>query len=160
MATVLMRPETFSSPLPGRKNAFQRLQAHGVNAQASTLPVAGLTAWFALVEQGHLKAGDTVFLPGTGGVAIFALQIAVAHGAKVVISSSSDEKLGRARKLGAAHCLHRGSSDVVAQTLNITSSRGVDHILELVGGDNSSNRSRWLRLAVLSPSSTFEGRWS
>ncbi len=106
------------------------------DGQASTLPVAGLTAWFSLVEQGHLKAGDTVFLPGTGGVAIFALQIAVAHGAKVIISSSSDEKLDRARELGAAHCLHRGSSNIVMETLEITQSHGADHILELVGGDN------------------------
>ena len=106
------------------------------DSQASTLPVAGLTAWFSLVEQGHLKAGDTVFLPGTGGVAISALQIAVAHGAKVIISSSSDKKLERAKELGAAHCLHRGSSDIVAETLGITHGRGADHVLELVGGDN------------------------
>jgi NADPH:quinone reductase-like Zn-dependent oxidoreductase len=106
------------------------------DAQASTLPVAGLTAWFSLVEQGHLKAGDTVFLPGTGGVALFALQIAVAHGAAVIISSSSDEKLRRARELGAAHGLHRGSSDILKETLDITHGRGVDHVLELVGGDN------------------------
>ncbi len=106
------------------------------DAQASTLPVAGLTAWFSLVEKGHLKAGDTVFLPGTGGVSLFALQIAAAHGAEVIISSSSDEKLKRAKELGAAHGLHRGSSDVVGETLDITNGRGVDHILELVGGDN------------------------
>lgn len=106
------------------------------DAQASTLPVAGLTAWFSLVEQGHLKAGDTVFLPGTGGVALFALQIAEGHGAEVIISSSSEEKLKRAKALGAAHCLHRGSSDIVKETLDITKGRGADHVLELVGGDN------------------------
>ena len=105
-------------------------------AQASTLPVAGLTAWFSLVEQGHLKAGETVFLPGTGGVALFALQIAVAHGAEVIITSSSGEKLARAKTLGAAHCIHRGSSDVVEVTLGITKGRGADHVLELVGGDH------------------------
>ena len=105
-------------------------------AQASTLPVAGLTAWFSLVEQGHLKAGETVFLPGTGGVALFALQIAVAHGAEVIITSSSGEKLARAKALGAAHCIHRGSSDVVEVTLGITRGRGADHVLELVGGDH------------------------
>ena len=106
------------------------------DAQASTLPVAGLTAWFSLVEQGHLKAGETVFIPGTGGVALFALQIAVAHGAEVIISSSSTEKLDRAKALGAAHCIHRGSSDIVGTTLDITKGRGADHVLELVGGDN------------------------
>ena len=106
------------------------------DAHASTLPVAGLTAWFSLVEQGHLKAGETVFLPGTGGVALFALQIAVAHGAEVIISSSSAEKLERAKALGAAPCIHRGSSDIVEAALDITKGRGADHVLELVGGDN------------------------
>ena len=106
------------------------------DAHASTLPVAGLTAWFSLVEQGHLKAGETVFIPGTGGVALFALQIAVAHGAEVIISSSSSEKLERAKSLGAAHCIDRHSADVVRETLIVTSGRGSDHVLELVGGDN------------------------
>ena len=106
------------------------------DAQASTLPVAGLTAWFSLVEQGNIKAGDMVFIPGTGGVALFALQIAMAHGAEVIITSSRKEKLGRAKALGAAHCLLRGSSDIVAETLKITSGHGADHVLELVGGIN------------------------
>ena len=103
---------------------------------ASTLPVAGLTAWFSLIEQGGLKAGETVFLPGTGGVALFALQIAVAHGAEVIVTSSSDEKLRRVRALGAAHGINRMSADVVKEALAVTRGRGADHVLELVGGDN------------------------
>src|SRR3546814_9464034 len=70
-------------------------------AEAATLPCAALTAWRALVEVGRLKAGDTVLLLGTGGVSIFALQFASLMGARVIITSSSDEKLARARALGA-----------------------------------------------------------
>jgi NADPH:quinone reductase-like Zn-dependent oxidoreductase len=105
-------------------------------AEASTLPVAGLTAWFSLVEQGRIKAGETVLLPGTGGVALFALQIAVAHGAEVIITSASEEKLARAKALGAAHGIKRETADVVEAVLALTGGRGADHVLDLIGGDN------------------------
>jgi len=101
------------------------------DVQASTLPVAGLTAWFSLIEQGGLKAGETVFLPGTGGVALFALQIAVAHGAEVIITSSSEEKLRRAAALGAAHGINRTSEDVVKKALALTGGRGANHVLRV-----------------------------
>lgn len=106
------------------------------DASASTLPVAGLTAWFSLIEQGRLKAGDTVLVPGTGGVALFALQIAAAHGAEVIITSSSDNKLHCALELGASHTIDRRTCDVVTEVLAVTGGRGVDHVLDLVGGDN------------------------
>ncbi len=106
------------------------------DAAASTLPVAGLTAWFSLVERGGIKAGETVLLPGTGGVSLFALQIAVAHGAEVIVTSSSDDKLARARALGAAHGIRRETADVADAVLALTGGRGADHVLDLVGGDN------------------------
>ena len=106
------------------------------DAEAATLPVAGLTAWFALVEQGHVRAGQTVLIPGTGGVALFATQIAAAHGAEVIITSSSDEKLEHAKALGARHCINRGTADLMAEIHRITGGRGVDHVLDLVGGEN------------------------
>ena len=106
------------------------------DAEASTLPVAGLTAWFSLVEQGRLKAGETVLLPGTGGVALFALQIATAHGAEVIITSSSDAKLARAKRLGAAHGINRATADVSEKILELTGGHGVNHVLDLVGGEN------------------------
>ena len=84
------------------------------DVEGSTLPCAGLTAWFALVEKGSLHAGEIVLVEGTGGVALFGLQIAKAHGARAIVVSRSAEKLERARALGADH--------------------GADHILELVGG--------------------------
>src|SRR5262249_20879966 len=69
--------------------------------EAATLPCAALTAWSAMFEHGNVRPGDTVLTLGTGGVSIFALQFARAVGATVAITSSSDEKLDHARKLGA-----------------------------------------------------------
>ena len=72
-------------------------------AQASTLQSAGLTAWRALVVEGGVRAGDVVLTLGTGGVSLFNLQLAKAHGARVIVTSSSDEKLARMKQLGADH---------------------------------------------------------
>lgn len=106
-------------------------------AEASTLPCAGLTAWFALVEQGALHAGQTVLVQGTGGVALFGLQLARAHGAEVIVTSGSDDKLARAIELGAAHGINRHRTPKWAETaLALTGGRGVDHVLELAGGDS------------------------
>jgi NADPH:quinone reductase-like Zn-dependent oxidoreductase len=104
------------------------------HAEAATLPCSALTAWNALVERGHLHAGQTVLLLGTGGVSIFALQIAKAHGARVIITSSSDEKLSRARDLGADETInYRTTPDWDREVLRLTQNRGADHIVE-VGG--------------------------
>lgn len=100
--------------------------------EASTLPCAGLTAWSALIEMGKLKAGDRVVVQGTGGVALFGLQIAKAHGAEVFITSASAEKLERAGKLGADHLLPRDGW--VERVYEITGDYGADHILEIAGG--------------------------
>ncbi|WP_046864068.1 zinc-dependent alcohol dehydrogenase family protein [Microvirga massiliensis] len=104
------------------------------HAEAATLTTAGLTAWRALVVEGGLKAGDTVLALGTGGVSIFALQIAKAMGATVIITSSSDEKLERARALGADHLInYKSEPDWGARVRDLTDGRGADHIVE-VGG--------------------------
>lgn len=102
--------------------------------EASTLPCAGVTAWFALVEKGQVRAGETVLIEGTGGVALFGLQIAKARGAKVIVVSSGAEKLARASALGADHGIDRSQEDWVEAVYRLTDDRGVDHILELVGG--------------------------
>jgi len=105
------------------------------NAQVSPLPSAGLTAWNALVEVGKIKAGDLVLALGTGGVSIFALQIAKLHGAKVAISSSSDEKLERARALGADYTVNYATRpDWAAALAEATGGRGADIIVETGGG--------------------------
>ncbi|OLP62326.1 alcohol dehydrogenase [Xaviernesmea oryzae] len=101
-------------------------------AEASTLPCAGLTAWSALIELGRIKAGDRVLIKGTGGVALFGLQLAKAHGAEVFITTSSPEKGERARMLGADHILPR--EGWVEPLLQASGDHGADHVLELVGG--------------------------
>jgi NADPH:quinone reductase-like Zn-dependent oxidoreductase len=106
--------------------------------EASTLPCAGLTAWSALVEFGSVHDGQIVVVHGTGGVALFGLQIAKAHGAKVIVISGTEDKLSRARDLGADHCLGRRTGDWVEEVLRITKDRGADQILETVGGANLS----------------------
>lgn len=103
-------------------------------AEAATLPCAALTAWHALVSKGRMAAGETVLALGTGGVALFALQIAKLHGARVIITSSSDEKLARARELGADEIInYRQSPDWDQRVLELTDGRGVDHVVELGG---------------------------
>jgi NADPH:quinone reductase-like Zn-dependent oxidoreductase len=102
--------------------------------EAATITTAGLTAWRALVVDGKLKAGDTVLLLGTGGVSIWALQIAKLMGATVAITSSSSEKLERARDLGADHVLnYRDKPEWGRAVADWMGGRGVDHVVE-VGG--------------------------
>ncbi|MHB8285186.1 MAG: zinc-dependent alcohol dehydrogenase family protein [Caulobacteraceae bacterium] len=104
------------------------------HAEAATITTAGLTAWRALVADGGLKAGDTVLALGTGGVSIYALQIAKLMGAAVVITSSSDEKLARAKALGADHGVNYRTTEQWGEAARAwTGGRGVDHVIE-VGG--------------------------
>jgi len=110
-------------------------------AEAATLPCAALTAWRALVDVGRLKAGDTVLLLGTGGVSIFALQFAKLMGARVIITSSSDEKLARTRELGAWQTVnYRTTPDWEKPVLEMTGGRGVDLTVE-VGGAGTLEKS-------------------
>ena len=109
--------------------------------EGATLPCAGVTAWNAIVQHAKLIAGQTVLLQGTGGVSIFGLQLAHAMGVTVIITSSSDEKLARAKALGAACGINYKTSpewDKAAVAFN--GGRGVDHVIE-VGGANTLTRS-------------------
>lgn len=109
--------------------------------EAACFPCAGLTAWYALVERGGLKLGDKVLLLGTGGVSIFALQLAEAFAAEVWITSSSDEKLERARRMGAAHTInYRTDEDWDKTVWKETGKAGVDHVVE-VGGPGTIGKS-------------------
>ncbi|MEH3144560.1 MAG: NAD(P)-dependent alcohol dehydrogenase [Methylobacterium frigidaeris] len=114
--------------------AFTRAPAGWSHAEAATLTTAGLTAWRALVGDGALKAGDVVLALGTGGVSILALQIAKLMGAAVIVTSSSDEKLERARALGADHTInYRRHADWGVRAREWTGGQGVDHVVELGG---------------------------
>jgi NADPH:quinone reductase-like Zn-dependent oxidoreductase len=103
--------------------------------EAATLPCAALTAWHALVVKGGLKAGETVLLLGTGGVSIFALQFAAMMGARAIITSKSDDKLERAKELGAWETInYQTTPDWAAAVRALTGGRGVDHVVEVGGG--------------------------
>ena len=112
-----------------------RIPKHMSYEEASTLPCAAVTAYNALLGGSRrLKGGDIVLVQGTGGVSIFGLQLAVASGATVIATSSSDKKLEIAKKLGAKHLInYKTTPDWEEEVLKITNGRGVDHILE-VGG--------------------------
>jgi NADPH:quinone reductase-like Zn-dependent oxidoreductase len=114
--------------------AFTRAPKNYDAVEAATITTAGLTAWRALVVDGKLKAGDTVLLLGTGGVSIWALQIAKLMGATVAITSSSGEKLDRAQALGADFLVnYREQQDWGRVVREWTGGPGVDHVVE-VGG--------------------------
>jgi NADPH:quinone reductase-like Zn-dependent oxidoreductase len=118
-----------------------KVPAHLSVEEAATLPCAGVTAWHALVEHGKLIAGQTVLLQGTGGVSTFGLQLAHAMGVQVVITSSSDEKLARAKTLGANRGInYKSTPDWEKAAMEFTGGLGVDHVVE-VGGAGTLTRS-------------------
>ena len=104
------------------------------DAQVAPLAASGLTAWNALVEFGKLKAGDTVLTLGTGGVSLLALAIAKLHGARVAITSSSDDKLAKARALGADITINYATTpDWPAELMKATGGAGADIVVETGG---------------------------
>ncbi|MFD1633580.1 zinc-dependent alcohol dehydrogenase family protein [Haloplanus ruber] len=107
--------------------------------QGATLPCAGLTAWRELHEEGDLTADETVLVLGTGGVSTFALQFATMRGADVFVTSSSDEKLERARELGAAWTLNYEETPEWGKAVR-EETGGVDHVVE-VGGSGTLQKS-------------------
>jgi NADPH:quinone reductase-like Zn-dependent oxidoreductase len=111
-----------------------QLPSHLSYEEGATLPCAAVTAWQAMVPTAHLKRGDTVLVLGTGGVSIFGLQFAKMHGARVILTSSSDEKLLRAKALGADQTInYKTTPEWSKEVLRLTEGRGVDVVLE-VGG--------------------------
>lgn len=133
---------TLGGPLDGtmqemmclRAEALVKAPAHMSAAEAATLPCAAMTAWNALAGQGHVQSGDVVVIQGTGGVSLFGLQIAKLHGAEVVLTSSSDEKLEQGRAMGADHLInYRETPEWGRAVREITGGRGADHVVE-VGG--------------------------
>jgi NADPH:quinone reductase-like Zn-dependent oxidoreductase len=118
-----------------------RIPDHLTDEEAATLPCAGLTAWSALVTDGGLVPGQTVLLQGTGGVSIFALQFAKLLGLRTILTSSSDEKLERARSLGADETInYRETPDWGPRVKELTGGTGVDLVVE-VGGAGTLKQS-------------------
>lgn len=114
---------------------------HLSDEEAATLPCAALTAWNALVTQGHIKAGESVLVQGTGGVSIFALQFARLFGARVIATSSSNAKLERVKQMGASDGINYKETPAWDEKVReLTGGHGVDHIVE-VGGAGTFNQS-------------------
>ena len=117
------------------------LPAYMSYEEAATLPCAAVTAWNAMFEQARLRPGQTVLLLGTGGVSIVGLQLATIAGVRAIITSSSDEKLARARELGADGTVnYTERKDWERDVLDLTGGRGVDLVLE-VGGEETLGKS-------------------
>ncbi|MGH7033900.1 MAG: zinc-dependent alcohol dehydrogenase family protein, partial [Stellaceae bacterium] len=123
-----------------------RFPDHLSFAEAASLPCAGLSAWHGLFEAGNLRAGDTALFLGTGGVSVLGLQFARAAGARAIITSSSDEKLERAKKLGANDTLNYAKNANWAATVReITGGRGADCVLDVAGGESTKGALEALR---------------
>ena len=116
------------------------LPAHLSFEEAATLPCAAVTAWHALAEHARIVAGQTVLVQGTGGVSIFALQLARLMGAQVIVTSSSEQKLARAKALGAAHGVNYKAMPEWDKAVVELTGGGVDHVVE-VGGPGTLARS-------------------
>jgi NADPH:quinone reductase-like Zn-dependent oxidoreductase len=115
-------------------HAFTRAPKGLSHIEAATLPCAAVTAWRALVVEGGIRPGDTVLVMGSGAVSLFALQFAKAAGARVIATSSSDEKLERLAQLGADALINYKTTPAWgAKARELTDGRGVDHVVE-VGG--------------------------
>jgi len=113
------------------------LPAHLSFEEAATLPCAAVTAWNGLFTRGHLQRDDNALLLGTGGVSIFGLQLAKAAGARVIITSSSDAKLERAKALGASGLInYRKVADWEKSVRELTNGVGAHHVLEVGGKDS------------------------
>ena len=150
---------TLGGPMDGVMQEYMVVNEQGLakvpeyltDEEAATLPCAALTAWSALVTEGDVKAGDTVLVQGTGGVSLFALQFAKLLGAKVIVISSSDDKLKQAAALDADEGINYTTVPEWGKAVKkLTGGEGVDHIVE-VGGEKTLPQS----LRVIRPGGTI-----
>ena len=149
-----MARTALGGPLDGVLTEYQTLSQEGIvrapehlsDEEAATLPCAALTAWDAVVTQGAAGPAETVLVLGTGGVALFALQFAKISGARVIVTSKSDEKLERARKLGADHTInYLQDADWGRTARDMAGGEGVDLVVETGGGGTLSQSLRAVR---------------
>lgn len=129
------------------ENAVAKAPGYLTDEEVATLPCAALTAWRALFIDARLEPGDTVVLQGTGGVSIFGLQFARAAGLRTIITSSSDEKLAQAERMGATHLVnYKDTPGWHAAVREFTSGRGADFIMEVGGAGTLSESLKSVRL--------------
>lgn len=137
LAEYRLFDETAAVPVPD----------HLSDPEASTLPVAALTAWHAVRHRSRVQPGEVVLVQGTGGVSLFALQFVLALGARAIVVSSSERKLEQARRLGADERIDSTRvPDWEREVLARTAGRGVDHVIEVVGGENLNRSLRAVRI--------------
>ncbi|NNJ13092.1 NAD(P)-dependent alcohol dehydrogenase [Chloroflexales bacterium ZM16-3] len=145
---------SLGGPLDGVMAEYMAVDAEGLahvpdhlsDAEAATLPCAALTAWSALVTEGRIQPGERVLIQGTGGVSLFALQFAKMLGAFAIVTSSSNEKLERARALGADATLsYRETPEWGRSVRELAGGDGVDHIVEVGGQETLPQSLRAIR---------------
>lgn len=152
-------PEKFAGSLGGpidgvlarfmclNEQGVSRVPDHLSDEEAACLPCAALTAWSAVITQGRVGPGDTVLVQGTGGVALFALQFAKMAGARVILTSSRDDKLARGRQLGADEIInYRTTPEWDRVVKDMTGGEGCDHVVELGGAGTLERSIRAARL--------------
>jgi NADPH:quinone reductase-like Zn-dependent oxidoreductase len=151
-------PDTHASALGGsidgmlreyavlEEDGLVKIPAHLSLLEGATLPCAALTAWNALVEHARIIAGQTVLVQGTGGVSIFALQLARLMGAQVIVTSSSDQKLARAKQLGATHGVNYKAIPEWEKAVVELTDGGVDHAVEVGGPGTLAQSLRAIRI--------------
>jgi NADPH:quinone reductase-like Zn-dependent oxidoreductase len=129
------------------EHGLVKVPSHLSAVEAATLPCAGVTAWNALVASGGIKPGDTVLVQGTGGVSLFALQLARLAGARVIATSGNDQKLARALELGAAAGInYKTVPDWDKRARELTGGKGVDMIVEVGGAGTLARSMRAIRI--------------
>lgn len=151
--TAEVMGDTLAFPRPGLLSEYALLDAEGTVSlpdwlsfeEAATLPIAGVTAWSALFADASIRPGDTIVVQGTGGVAVFAVQLAHAAGARVILTSSNDSKLERARALGADECLNYVTNPAWDERVKeLTAGLGADLVID-VGGSTLARSINALR---------------
>ena len=130
-----------------KETAVTKMPSKWSLQEAATLPCAGLTAWRALVDEGRLESGQSVLVQGTGGVSIIALQFAKEMGAKVIATTSSEEKAEKLRELGADEVInYKEHPKWGEKVLEVTNNEGVDHVVEVGGGETFNESIRAVKL--------------
>jgi NADPH:quinone reductase-like Zn-dependent oxidoreductase len=128
------------------ENSLVAVPQHLTDVEAATLPCAGVTAWHALFEHTPAQPGQSVLIQGTGGVSIFALQFAHAAGLRAIVTSSSDEKLERVKKLGASDTVNYKTTSNWDEAARKLTGEGVDHVVEVGGSDTMPRSLRAVRM--------------
>lgn len=121
------------------EETLTRVPVHLSFVEAATLPCAALTAWNALMVKGNLQKGESVLIEGTGGLSIFSMQIALAAGAKVYATSSSEEKAERLKGLGVEAVVNYKTEPKWGRKIYELAGAGVDHVIDVGGGTTMNN---------------------